>query len=373
MRRPRRVALACSALALVLSNCSPASGTAEGTGADAPAAPTATPAPAAPAAGPEPYSPYKETRELMSTVMGITVLDTPEPEARRAVDAAFRAMVELEAVLSEWRPDSEISRINQAAGLAPVKVGPHTLAVVKAGLEVSRWSDGAFDLSWAVLRGMYSFQPGEERIPSAAEIQAKLPLIRHQDIVLDEAAQTVQLKRKGMLIGTGGITKGYALDQAGAVLQRAGIRNYMLFGGGQIQLGGRKNGRPWRVGIQHPRKPDYFAMLEAESGSVSTSGDYEHSFEKDGQRWHHIVDTKTGRPVQHTASVTVIADSGMYADALSTAVFVLGAKRAMELLPSAPGHPEVVIVEPDLTLHRSAGLATRLVMKTAVKDGKLAD
>jgi thiamine biosynthesis lipoprotein len=368
MLRTRRTTLLGSAFAgaALLSSCSPAPGTAD------PSAPvsTATQPVSPPAVGEA--APYRETRELMSTIMGITVLDTPEPEAKRAVDGAFRAMVELEAVLSEWRPDSEISRINAAAGQHPVKVGPHTLAVLKAGLEVSRWSDGAFDLTWAALRGMYSFQPGQERIPPAAEIEARLPLIRYQDVVLDEAAQTVMLKRAGMVLGTGGITKGYALDRAAAVLKAAGIRSFMLFGGGQVQVAGKKAGRPWRVGIQHPRKPDYFAMLEAEGGSVSTSGDYEHAFERDGQRWHHIVDPRTGRPVPHTSSVTVIADSGLYADALSTAVFVMGAKRALEMLASAPGHAEAAIVDADLTLHRTAGLATRLVMKaTLTSDGKL--
>jgi thiamine biosynthesis lipoprotein len=314
---------------------------------------------------------HKRSRAMMGTVIAISVMGEAESKALPAMDAALDEMQRLEAVLSEWRPDSEISRINAAAGERAVAVGKDTLAVIKAGLDIARWSGGAFDLTWAALRGMYLFQPGQERIPERAELRARLPLIDYRKVRIDEQAGTVQLMQKGMALGTGGIAKGYALDRAGAVLKAAGLNNFMIFGGGQIQVSGSKSGRPWRVGIQHPRKDDYFAFVEANDGSIATAGDYEHSFVKDGKRWHHIIDTNTGLPVEHTMSVTVVAESGLAADAVDTAIFVMGAKRALKILDKAPFKADAVIVDEDLRVHSNEGMRKRLVMRAELQDGRL--
>jgi FAD:protein FMN transferase len=210
-------------------------------------------------AGPVEESILRRDRKMMGTIIQITIVGESAERAASAADAALDEMERLERVLSEWRPDSEISRINAAAGERAVTVGPDTLAVVRAGLAVSRWSKGAFDQSWAALRGLYTFQPGEETVPDSAELRRKLSLIDYRKIKLDERASTVKLLKKGMLLGTGSIAKGYALDRASAILDRAGIENYMILGGGQVQVHGLRKGRPWRVGIQHPRKNDYFA------------------------------------------------------------------------------------------------------------------
>jgi thiamine biosynthesis lipoprotein len=299
------------------------------------------------------------------------VVGEPATKAAPAIDAALDEIERLEHLLSEWRPDSEISKINAAAGEHPVEVSADTLAVIQAGLAISRWSQGAFDLSWAALRGMYLFQPGEERVPALAEVRKRLPLIDYRKVRVDEQARTVMLQRKGMALGTGGIAKGYALDRASAVLKAAGMQNFMIFGGGQIQVSGTRSGRPWRVGVQHPRRQDYFAFVEATSGSIATAGDYEHAFIKDGKRWHHIIDTKTGLPVEHTAAVTVVADSGLAADAVDTAIFVLGVDRALPILDKAPFKVDALVLDKDLRLHVSPGMQKRLVMRAELQDGKL--
>jgi thiamine biosynthesis lipoprotein len=136
-----------------------------------------------------------------------------------------------------------------------------------------------------------------------------------------------------------------------------------------VQVSGKREGRAWRVGIQHPRLPDYFAFLEATDGSISTSGDYEHAFVRDGKRWHHLIDTDTGLPAELSSSVTVHADSGLYADALSTAVFILGPERALARLKSAPGNARVAIVGTDMRVHTSENV--KLVMRAKLQDGKL--
>ena len=304
----------------------------------------------------------QRSRQLMGTIIQLTVVGEDAPRAGPVLDAALEEMQRLEGVLSEWREDSEISRINQAAGLHPVKVSEDTLANIRVGLQVSKWSDGAFDLSWAALRGLYLFQPGQERVPTDAELKQRLPLVNYKNIVLDEKAGTVFLRQKGMLLGTGGIAKGYALEKAAQIVERGGFQNYMFFGGGQVVVHGKKGNRGWRVGVQHPRMDDYFGFIEAERGSIATSGDYEHAFIQDGKRWHHIIDLSTGRPVQHTAAVTVISDSPFYADAIDTALFIMGPKKAFQKLPSAPGpKAEALLIESDMTLHVSPGMRERLI------------
>jgi thiamine biosynthesis lipoprotein len=282
-------------------------------------------------------------------------------------------MQRLENLLSEWRPDSEISKINAAAGQHPVAVSEDTLANVRVSLEVSKWSDGAFDLSWAALRGLYLFQPGQERIPSDAELKERLPLVNYKNIVLDEKAKTVFLRKAGMLLGTGGIAKGYALEKAAQIVEQAGFANYMFFGGGQVVVHGKKGDRGWRVGVQHPRMNDYFGFIESERGSIATSGDYEHAFVKDGQRWHHIIDLHTGRPVTHTSAVTVISDSPFYADAIDTALFIMGPDKAFKKLASAPGpKAEALLVDSELRLHVSEGMRERLQVRMPLSaDSKL--
>jgi thiamine biosynthesis lipoprotein len=312
-------------------------------------------------------------RQMMGTIIQMTSVGVPEDKAGPILDAALDEMQRLEGLLSEWKPNSDVSKVNDAAGKEPVHVGPELIDNVRVGLQVARWSDGAFDLSWAALRGLYLFQPGQERVPTDAELKEKLPLVNYRDILLDEKNQTVFLKRKGMQLGLGGIAKGYALEKAANILKERGIVNYMIFGGGQVLVNGHKGERAWRVGVQHPRVNDYFGFVEADSGSIATSGDYEHAFMQDGKRWHHIIDLKTGRPVQHTASVTVVSDSAFYADAIDTALFIMGAKKALKKLATAPGpKAEVLIVDSDMRLHMSPGMQKRLILRANLTaDGRL--
>jgi len=307
----------------------------------------------------------------MSTIFRIQVIDTPPEVADPAIRAAFDEIERLETVLSEWLPESEISRINHEAGGQPIAVGEDTFTVIKAGLEVSRASEGAFDLSWAALRGLYDFHPGQQVVPTRRQLAARLGLVDYRDIELNEEAHTVRLRRRGMTIGTGGIAKGYALDRAGAILRAAGVNSYMLFGGGQVQVHGMHGDRPWRVGIQHPRREgDYFAFLEVVDRSVSTSGDYEHFFfDAQGTRWHHILDLRTGLPARRSISTTLVAPSGLYADALSTAAFVLGPERARAMLERLPFPAEAVMLDAHCRVVATGALDAHLHLRPNVQNG----
>jgi thiamine biosynthesis lipoprotein len=317
----------------------------------------------------------KRSRSIMSTTFEITVVDASSGKDldayERTINKAFTEIERIEDLMSEWRPKSEVSQVNQLAGIKPSKVSQDTLKVVITGLESSRFSHGAFDMTWAALRDMYLFQPGEEKIPTQNEIKTKLPLVRYQDVIVDEKASTIFLKRKGMALGLGGIAKGYALDKASDILKLGGLRNFTIFGGGQVFVAGSRGPRPWRVGIQHPRRSDYIAYVETKDGSVATSGDYEHAFFRDGKRWHHIIDPKTGYPVQHTVSVTIVAPTGLYADAIDNGVFVLGAKKGIAMLKKLPFKVEAVVIDSDFRVHTTEGIKTKLVWKAKLKDGKI--
>lgn len=315
---------------------------------------------------------FARSRPLMGTVFRIEV-DAPPSVAERAVRDAFDEIERLEHVLSEWLPNSEISQVNQGAGRKKVAVGAEVFEVVKAGIDVSRWSGGAFDLSWAALRGLYDFSSETPKIPNAKDLKSRLRLVNWKWVTAQAESRTVNLKKRGMAIGTGAIAKGYALDRAGAVLRGAGIDNYMIFGGGQVQVQGRRGDRGWRVGIQHPRDPNaYFGAIESDAASFSTSGDYENAFiDQSGKRWHHIIDTKDGYPADKSMSVTVIAPLGLYADALSTAAFVMGPEAAITMLSSLPFPADAVIVGADCKLYTTKGGQARLHLHVELSNGRL--
>lgn len=326
---------------------------------------------------PRPAAPelVQRSRPAMGTVYSISVAGMSEEEADPLIRRALDEIDRLEAILSEWQPESEISRINAAAGDGrPIAVGPETMRIVLTSNETSVLSDGAFDLSWAALRGLYRFQPGEEQVPELSEVRARLRNVGWRDIVVDEQASTVRLARAGMALGTGGIAKGYALDRAAAILREGGAESFMLFGGGQVLVHGmRSPDRGWRVGIQHPRDPQqYIGFIEATEGSIATAGDYEHAFVDDeGRHWHHIIDLSTGLPSRASIQVTVHARDGLTADAVDTAAFILGPERALEMLARAPGSPQAVIIGPDLRVYTTPGIRDRIIWRTELVDGRL--
>lgn len=327
----------------------------------------------------------------MGTTFALHVAGSTEAAAGRALEAALDEIARLERVLSEWRPTSEISRINRGAGGPPTPVSWDTWRVVEAGYRVSALSGGAFDLTWAGLVGLYDFRPGHRRVPDLEAVRARLPRVDFRKVafrperyrpnvrqsVRHSARQSVRpsvrLAAAKMALGTGGIGKGYALDAAAAVLRRAGLENFMLFGGGQVQTAGTRGDRPWRVGIQHPRDPGHhFAFVEVVDRSLATSGDYERAFvDEAGRHWHHIIDPKTGLPARATMQVTLLADKGLYADALGTACFVAGPARCLAMLEQAPGRPEAVIVGPDLRLYTTPGTRERLTLRVELAGGRL--
>ena len=293
------------------------------------------------------------------------------PAAKSAFDAVFREFDRLDALMSVWKPGSDVLRINEAAGDHAVPVSPETREVIRTARQISEWTDGKFDVTFGALSGLWKFDHDQDNIiPDRAAVLARLPLIDYRQLEVDEQAGTAFLKRKGMSAHLGGIGKGYAVDRGVAILRARGLRNFMLQSGGDMYVGGVRGDRPWRIGIRDPRGPAdrSFATVELSDGTFSTSGDYERFFIKDGRRYHHIIDPDTGEPSRGTRSVTIVANKAVLADAIDTGVFLLGPKAGMALIETVPDVEGVIVSDRNEVLI-SSGLKSRLTVLGTPTDG----
>lgn len=296
--------------------------------------------------------------EVMSTRLEVTLPAEHAALGQRVV-AIFS---EVEATANEWREGSPLAAVSRGAGGAPVPIPPDLMRLLRRGLELGDQTGGAFDITWAALWGLWDFRAERPAVPEAAEIEARTARVDYRQLELDEAAGTARLAREGMVLGLGGLAKGWALDRAAAALRAEGVQDFNLVIGGQVYAGGRRGDRPWRVGVRDPRGDprDVFAAVEVSDVSVSTSGDYERYFERDGVRYHHILDPRTGWPARGVRSATVIAREAAAADALSTALVVMGVAEGLAMVEAADG-VEALLVDEQGQVHRSSGASYRLV------------
>jgi thiamine biosynthesis lipoprotein len=292
-------------------------------------------------------------RRLMGTAFQIRVVTADVARGCAAIDAAFDEVAREEALFSEYRPSSEISAINQAAGQSPVEVDPEVFTLLQRSRWASEVTHGAFDMTFASCGGLWSVR--ERRIPDDEAIAACLEFVGFGRVRLDERQSSVLLPDAGMRIGLGGIAKGYGVDRAAGVLQEHGLANFVVDGGGDLRVEGSDIDGPWAVNIAHPRNPDrVFETIRLTHGAIVTSGDYIRFFERDGVRYHHILDPATGHPARRSVAVTVIAPTATDADALATGLFVLGPERGLQLLSTLRG-VEALFFDPDLRVHASQG------------------
>ena len=263
---------------------------------------------------------------------------------RMALDEIRR----LEMLMTTWRDDSEISRINASAGMKPVYVGPDTMAVIDKSLWIAKASDGVFDITFDAMRGLWKFDEGrEDRIPQKEAVEKARKLIDYRRIKVDRSRGTVLLEGAGMRMSLGGIAKGYAVDAAARVLRNEGLTSFFAQAGGDLFVQGPKpDGSRYRVGVRDPRgagATDYFAMLEVENHAFSTAGDYERMFVRGGKRYHHILDPRTGWPATASRSVTIWAKDAFTADAIDDAVFILGPEKGLALVESIDDCGAVIV------------------------------
>lgn len=303
---------------------------------------------------------FEQTRLLMDTVVRIAVYGAG---AREAGEAAFGEIQRIESLLSTFLPDSEVSAINRGAGRW-VTVSGETVALLERAMAACRESAGAFDVTVGPLMELWGFASRQYRVPGDKQVELTLTAVGGDKLLLDAGANgvgpgRVKLARPGMRLDLGGVAKGYAAARAAEVLRRHGIASALIDAGGNIVVvGARPDGRPWRLGIRHPRKPgDVMGYVEVKDAAVVTSGDYERFFISGGTRYHHILDPRTGYPARNSVASTVVCRDSTVADIVSTAAFVLGGADGLEFAESQGC--EALLVTPDGSVVSTGGFPGR--------------
>jgi thiamine biosynthesis lipoprotein len=334
----------------------------------------AAPPPTRPAASGAPRA-VTRSYAVMGTEVRFTIWTSDVVGAGLAFESARAEIQRVERLMTDWdRPEwgkSDVVRVNAAAGKSAVKVSEETVAVVEKALEMSRRSEGAFDITFAAMRGLWKFDEDlEPKVPPADEIERRRRLINWRDVVVNRRAHTIKLRREGMRMGLGGIAKGYAVDRCAAVLRDAGFTDFMVQAGGDLYVSGQKGGQSWMVGVRDPRggPSAIIARMPIKDHAFSTAGDYERAFVLDGRRYHHIIDPKTGYPATASREVTIFAPTAFLADALDDAVFILGPKKGMALVATYPDCA-ALIVDAKNNVHTTSSLEGKLQRTAAPTDG----
>lgn len=297
---------------------------------------------------------HVETQRKMGTQVQVQIWHADPARATELLAAAMAELDRVEAKMSTYREDSELSRVNREAAFQPVTVSRELFDLVARSLELSRLTAGAFDITYDSVGQFYSFRDRER--PSEADLDAALPAIDWRLVELDPERLTISFRREGVRINLGGIAKGYACEQVIALLREAGIERAMANAGGDTRILGDRGGKPWVVGIRDPDAAGgVVTRLALVDEAISTSGDYERYFIEDGVRYHHILDPGTGRSAGSVRSASVIGPDATLTDGLSTSVFVLGPERGLELINRLPGY-EAVIIDTNRRLRYSTGL-----------------
>lgn len=284
------------------------------------------------------------------------VADCGPERAEAIIRRAEREARRIESKFSRYRPQSVLSEINLRAASEPVVVDEETESLIQAALDLHQTTRGRFDPTIGVLRQAWDFKTG--RIPSAGELAALLPLVRASAVELRSG--TVRFHYPGMELDLGGVGKEYAVDAVADLLTAEGVESALVNFAGDVRTVGRRgDGRPWTVGVQDPRnsRRNRLTIAMGNGAGIATSGDYERAFVKDGIRYHHLLDARTGLPARGLASATVVAPRTFQAGCLATAAFLLGAKMGLALLESTPGAEGVLITESGQML-ATAGLTT---------------
>ena len=303
------------------------------------------------------------SRVLMGTVVDITITGGDEARLNSAAEAAFAEIKRLEGLMSHYKEDSDVGRINAAAGKEAAHVSIETFEVIEAALEVSHLSSGAFDVTMGALGKAWHFTKDDEGAmspPSKEEVKTILQLVDYRQIILDKEHSAVKLAKEGMKINLGGAAKGYIVGRAAAVLKKNGVKKGIIHAGGDMVVFNETDASPRLIGIQDPRNKDkMIGTLKISNAAIASSGDYERFFIKDGKRYHHIMDPSTGFPADKSMAVTIAAKNPTFADALSTAVFVMGPIDGMKLIEELPD-VEGLIISADGKITVSSGLKVNL-------------
>ncbi len=301
----------------------------------------------------------QKSETIMGTEITITVVARSAAEGDAAIEAGMAELRRLDAMMSLYKDTSEITAVNLAAGKHPVKVSPEMIEVVEDAAVISKLSKGVFDLTIGPLVVLWQMRLKEGKIPTDAEIARIKPLVNYRNIVVDKKSSTIYLKKAGMIMDFGGM-KGYAADRVAAIFRKRGIANAVIAVAGDIWvLGHRDDGKPWRIGVQHPREHDkVLAVLDLSDKYVSTSGDYERFVIREKKRYHHIIDPRTGKPSKGVISATLVGDKGAFIDPLTKVPFILGPEEGLKIVRKLGA--QAIIVDDQGKVYTTDGIKSLL-------------
>lgn len=296
----------------------------------------------------------RREQAIMGTAVSVELWAVDRPRGEAAMAAVMGEMQRIDHAMSPHRADSELACINRDAARLPVPLSEEMFDLIARAIEFSKLSRNAFDITFASAGALYDYRAGIA--PDEPALRLAVAAIGWRKLALDPVLRTLRFARPGMRIDLGGFAKGHAVDTSCALLARHGIRHAIVSAGGDSRVIGDRRGRPWSVAIRDPRCADgTVALLPLEDVAISTSGDYERYFERDGVRHHHLIDPATGRSPSHVRSVTILAPDGLTAEALSKTVFVQGVQAGLRTVESVPG-ADAVVVDAQGALHFSSGL-----------------
>lgn len=299
---------------------------------------------------------YSRTSYALGTIIQLKAYGS---NGSSAIDEVISMLDDIDDRMSAFKNDSDVSKINNNAGVRPQAVSANTYSVLEKAVEYCKLTDGAFDPTIRPLVNLWNRSIRQEQIPSESAVKEKLPLVNYNDIIFNKAKSTIMLKNKGQEIDLGGIAKGFAADRARDIFIRHNVRSALIDLGGNIYaLGSKPDGTSWNVGIQNPFTPRglYLGILKVKSKSVVTSGNYEKYFIKDGKRFHHIIDPGTGFPSEsRIISATIILEDSLDGDGLSTGIYILGVEKSLELI-EALGSIDAVLVTDDKKVYLTSGI-----------------
>jgi len=290
----------------------------------------------------------------MGTSIIVELLGETPQLAEKCSQRVFDEMHRIDELMSPYIELSELSIVNRDAAQDEVKIGKELFNLIKQSIEFSELSNGAFDITFASVGHLYDYRMKQH--PSDKQIKHRLSAINYKNIKLNEANNSISFSHKNTRIDLGGIAKGYAVDNAIKILKTCGIKNALVSAGGDSRILGDKNGRPWVMGVRHPRDNTRVVVsIPLSDSAISTSGDYERYFIENGTRYHHIIKPTTGQSVNQTWSVSVLANEAITSDALSTTLFVLGTEKALQLINSLDDI-EAVVIDAKGKMFYSSGL-----------------
>ena len=300
---------------------------------------------------------YSESSILMGSSFEITVVALDEDFAKESLAIAKKEIIRIENLISSWDQKSETSRINKNAGIGAVEVSKELFDLIFRAQQISKLSSGAFDLTFAAIDKLWNFDGRESEMPNPDALKASVFNIGYQLIELNEQSLTVFLPKKGMKIGFGAIGKGYAADSAKQLLVERGVLGGIINASGDMNTWGTKpDGSSWTIGIVNPmNNKKVFSWFSLEHNAVVTSGDYEKFTQINGRRYSHIIDPRTGIPSQGIVSCTIFAGKAELADAIATAIFVMGVESGLFLIDQLPDI-EAILIDDSGIIHRSKNI-----------------